>query len=522
MYWCKIARNESEFEAIAKLNYETFVEEIPQHEQHHSGKRTDAFHHENTYLIVLKGQQLVGMIALRDQRPFSLDRKIGPVENSLPQEALKGKLCEIRLLSVRKEHRNGRVFFLLARALADYAYEKGYGAAVISGTVREMKLYGQLGFQAFAHTVGSEEAAFVPMFLTKERYEQSIAARFQQKRHMFYPGPNELTKELKIAFQQSPISHRSVEFTELLKRVQSRLTEMTGATQVHLLAGSGTLANEAMIAQISRLQSKGLILINGAFGERLRKQAQKWNLKFETIEEEWGTPFNFSEIKNTIQTGTYGWVLLVHGETSTGMLNDFQDILAVCKGQQVHLCMDCISSIGAVPFSLQDVYLATGVSGKAIGTMTGLAMVYSNHEIEESSSIPSYLDLGSYANGRIPYTYSSQLLKSLEIALKAYHNEARYTVLNERYQNLLHVEASGELEFLTKQGYPMIVTLTMQQIGKYLSLDARLSGFDLHDQSAYLKDRQWVQISLIQPNFEESFEKFHLWLRNYINYENKQ
>ena len=32
MYWCKIARTEKEFEAIAKLNYDTFVEEIPQHD----------------------------------------------------------------------------------------------------------------------------------------------------------------------------------------------------------------------------------------------------------------------------------------------------------------------------------------------------------------------------------------------------------------------------------------------------------------------------------------------------------
>jgi aspartate aminotransferase-like enzyme/GNAT superfamily N-acetyltransferase len=521
MYWCKIARNESEFEAIAKLNYETFVEEIPQHEQHPSGKRTDAFHHENTYLIVLKDHQLVGMIALRDQRPFSLDHKIGPVENTLPQEALNGKLCEIRLLCVRKDHRNGRVFFMLARALADYAYEKGYGAAVISGTVRELKLYGQLGFQAFSEKVGSEEASFIPMFLTKERYEQSIAARFQHKRHMFYPGPNELTPELKKAFQRSPISHRSYEFTERFKRVQIQLIKMTGVSHVHLLAGSGTLANEAMIAQISRLQSKGLVLINGAFGERLKRQAAKYGLEFETIEVEWGKSFEISDIQQLLQSGLFGWVLMVHGETSTGMLNALDEMLTFCKEHKIHVCMDCVSSFGSLPIDLKDIYLASGVSGKAIGTMTGLSMVFSNHVIDESSSIPTYLDLGGYSNGRIPYTYSSQLLESLEIALKAYDNNERYSLLRERYQRLLIAEENDELEFLTKQSYPMIVTVMMQQINKHLADDARLSGFDLHYQSSYLKERQWVQISLIQPNFEESFEKFRVWLLNYVAY-NKQ
>lgn len=32
MYWCKVAQTEKEYDAIAQLNYETFVEEIPQHE----------------------------------------------------------------------------------------------------------------------------------------------------------------------------------------------------------------------------------------------------------------------------------------------------------------------------------------------------------------------------------------------------------------------------------------------------------------------------------------------------------
>ena len=75
----------------------------------------DPFHNENQYIIVLKDQELVGMIAIRDQRPFSLDKKLGPVENLLSEDALTGKLCEIRLLAVRKEHRNGRVFFMLTK-----------------------------------------------------------------------------------------------------------------------------------------------------------------------------------------------------------------------------------------------------------------------------------------------------------------------------------------------------------------------------------------------------------------------
>ena len=43
MYWCKIAKTDEEFEAIAQLNYETFVEEIPQHDANASRKKLTDF-----------------------------------------------------------------------------------------------------------------------------------------------------------------------------------------------------------------------------------------------------------------------------------------------------------------------------------------------------------------------------------------------------------------------------------------------------------------------------------------------
>ena len=58
----KIASEEWEFEAIHSLNYKTFVEEIPQHQ--HSGEKrlVDKFHRENTYVICLEGERLVGRL----------------------------------------------------------------------------------------------------------------------------------------------------------------------------------------------------------------------------------------------------------------------------------------------------------------------------------------------------------------------------------------------------------------------------------------------------------------------------
>ncbi len=517
MYWCKIARTEEEFEAIAKLNYETFVEEIPQHEPNPDGKRVDSYHHENVYVIVLKDKELAGMVAFRAKRPFSLDKKIGPVEEHLPEDALQGQLCEVRLLAVDKKHRNGRVFYYLARALADYAYENGYGAAVVSGTVREQKLYNQLGFEPFAEPVGTEEAKFVPMVLTKQRFENSVAARFKQKRYSFYPGPVELSDAVQKTLMEKPVSHRSHDFTVQLERVKKELCNLSHTKFAHLLVGSGTLANEAMIAQLKVLDEDGLVLTNGAFGERLEKQAMRWDLAFDTLSWQWGQAFDVVAIEERLKTGNYSWLLMTHGETSTGMLNPLEQIEDLCKKYNVLLCVDCISSFGSYPFSLENVYLATAVSGKAIGSISGLSFVFSNTPIVACERIPAYLDIGLQLNGQIPFSIPSQLLHSLEKALFAYENGERYRVLESRLKLIEKEVERLQLRLFTKLSYPMIFTFTDNNL-PYLAEDARMSGFDLHHRSEYLMNRGLIQISCIQPEFEEDWRKFAAWLENYKEY----
>src|SRR5262245_3547732 len=80
----KFASEDWEFEAIHRLNYKTFVEEIPQHEKSPAERLVDKFHAENTYLICLSGRKLAGMLAVRGNRPFSLDQKLEKLDSYLP------------------------------------------------------------------------------------------------------------------------------------------------------------------------------------------------------------------------------------------------------------------------------------------------------------------------------------------------------------------------------------------------------------------------------------------------------
>ena len=82
--------------------------------------------------------------------------------------------------------------------------------------------------------------------------------------------------------------------------------------------------------------------------------------------------------------------------------------------------MDCISSIGAAAIDLDGVYLATGTSGKALGSYAGLGMVFYNEPVAPSDRIPRYVDIGFYASRQgVPFTLSSNLVYALAAALEA-------------------------------------------------------------------------------------------------------
>ena len=172
-YRFRLASKE-EFEQIHQLNYRTFVEEIPQHPPNTDRRLIDKFHDENTYVVCLAQERVVGMLSVRARRPFSLDAKLENLDSHLPPRR---SVCECRLLAVDPAHRNGTVFLGLLKRMVEHSFAEGYDLAVISGTVRQLKLYRHLGFVPFGPRVGSAGAQYQPMYLTKEAF-QARAKKF--------------------------------------------------------------------------------------------------------------------------------------------------------------------------------------------------------------------------------------------------------------------------------------------------------------------------------------------------------
>jgi hypothetical protein len=173
-YTIKVASQPDEFDQIHELNYRTFVEEIPQHEPNHARRLVDRFHEENTYVVAKEGERVIGMVCVRDQRPFSVDQKIGRFEDHLPAGVAEpARPCEIRLLAIERGHRRARVIFGLLAEIARISVERGYDCAVMSGRLANLSLYRALGFRPFGPLTGSAEAPYQPMYATSELFARA-------------------------------------------------------------------------------------------------------------------------------------------------------------------------------------------------------------------------------------------------------------------------------------------------------------------------------------------------------------
>ncbi len=176
----KIATKDNEFEQIHRLNYKTFVEEIPQHPPNVEKSLVDKFHDQNTYIIGLDKSRVVGMITTRDQRPFSLDHKLENLDSYLPPHKA---LCEFRLLAIEEEYRKLRVFQGLLQLLARHCASLGYDLGIMSGTVMEESLYKHIGLKPFGPMVGMSPILFQPMYMTLQAYKdlKKVTRTFEAK-----------------------------------------------------------------------------------------------------------------------------------------------------------------------------------------------------------------------------------------------------------------------------------------------------------------------------------------------------
>jgi 2-aminoethylphosphonate-pyruvate transaminase len=166
------------------------------------------------------------------------------------------------------------------------------------------------------------------------------------------PGPLTTTAATKEAMLRDWGS-RDAHFIALNASVRERLVAIVHGQGTHVcvpVQGSGTFAVEATIGTLVPKNGKALVLINGAYGKRMARILDYTGRAYASYETAEDTPPDPTAVDRMLAAdGAVTHVLVVHCETTSGILNPVEKIADVVAKRGRRLLIDAMSALGAIP-----------------------------------------------------------------------------------------------------------------------------------------------------------------------------
>jgi len=156
-----------------------------------------------------------------------------------------------------------------------------------------------------------------------------------------------------------------------------RLYNTGGKGFTCLLSGTGSLGMEAGFANLLERDDKVLIVSNGVFGERKIEMAQRLGADVRAVRFASGKPVEVEVVRQEALGFRPKLIAMVHGETSTGVLNPVPEVGDVAREVDALYSVDAVTTVGMLPFEMQAWgidYAYTG-SQKCLSAPPGLAPV---------------------------------------------------------------------------------------------------------------------------------------------------
>jgi aspartate aminotransferase-like enzyme len=246
------------------------------------------------------------------------------------------------------------------------------------------------------------------------------------------PGPTPLPDDVRAAQAAAMIDHRGTEFAEMLRETSQGIGSLIGASgDVLLLTGSGTGGMEAAIVNTLSPGDRVLSVNTGGFGDRFAAIATAFGAQVDSLAFEWGTPADPARLREQLAThDPYAAVLITHNETSTGVTNPLQALVAeVHRGPGDPLAIvDGISGLGAIPFEMDawGVDVVVSASQKAWMASPGIAIAALSPRAQEAvqaARMPRfYWDFRQASNwsakGQTPWTPAVSVLFGLRVGVQ--------------------------------------------------------------------------------------------------------
>jgi len=267
-------------------------------------------------------------------------------------------------------------------------------------------------------------------------------------------------------------------FIAMNKDLRTRLVVLAGAEETHVcvpLQGSGTFTVEAVIGTLLPRDGKLLVLVNGAYGQRMVEMALVMGRRVDVAEWPEDETVDPEEVERRLSGDpSITHVAVVHCETTSGILNPISAVAQVVAAHGLELIIDSMSAFGALPLDARETpFGAVAASAnKCLEGVPGMGFALIERGLLEHSKGNSHslsLDLysqwkGFEKNGQWRFTPPTHVVAAFLQALDEHAAEGGVAGRGARYARNHQVlvdgmEALGFRCLLAKQVQaPIIVT----------------------------------------------------------------
>lgn len=308
-----------------------------------------------------------------------------------------------------------------------------------------------------------------------------------QEPYLLTPGPLTTSASVKRAMLRDWGS-RDRDFIALNARVRARLVALAGGADSHVavpLQGSGTFVVEAMLGTLVAPDGKLLVLVNGAYGQRMVKMAGYHRRQVAVLETAEDQPNDPEALERALAADpAISHVAAVQCETTSGILNPIEALAEITARHGRRLLVDAMSAFGALPLDAREVAFdgLAASANKCLEGIPGLGFaIVRRSALEAAAGHAPALSLDLYdqwrsmeQNGQWRFTPPTHVLAALDQALVEHAAEGGIAGRGARYREncRILIEGMRALGFSTllpdHLQAPIIVTFRMPADPRFL------------------------------------------------------
>ncbi|MDO8616739.1 MAG: alanine--glyoxylate aminotransferase family protein [Dehalococcoidia bacterium] len=162
------------------------------------------------------------------------------------------------------------------------------------------------------------------------------------------PGPSNVHPRVYQAMMTPVIGYLDPAFIQLMDDTQRPLRTVfrTENDMTMPVSGTGTCGMEAAIYNIVEPGDTVVVCQNGYFGTRMADMAKRCGAEVSLVEAEWGRIIEPDQVRQALKAaGRVKAVMIVHGETSTGILQPLEEISRIAHEHGALFLVDAVTSL---------------------------------------------------------------------------------------------------------------------------------------------------------------------------------